>query len=542
MTAPNTSARSTHAGQGRVVVNRNTHAVDPETQIEALFATRALWELAAMVPPQPTGGPRKLHPVIYCSMFGLQAIFGSFRKAEANLRKVTTGDGTGLWDRLCDHAGAYQAEFRPADEPIDVAALKRRRPLTAQNFFDARASFLAPYMDQIENLFEAAADEAAREIGYADQDSEGSINNLVRERTATGDGKVVRALGTRYRLLTFDELISLRKKRRRTDRADFVVDTTTGELISPDDMIGEELYKTGGGLKIGYKINAISIRDDHANSTVVLRLRMQRTTAEAQELTEAAIDVKAKHPGLLGFIMDGALTGTHHRQLMRRGIVPISPIKAESIAADGERTEKTGLIESITHTHPHGFECRHDLHYHGGEFGEYAIADDGESYFVSLGAPKIQHRPGKARDRMYALFTSTCRVGLSHNEPTIELGDLRYDVAQDAALGKNGCNFAENIRLVPPGSDVYNRTYGWRENSENDNRQRDDEKWGARARSRTVQRQLWNEIGAALLQNGTALLLHRHRVATNTVTQVKRHGHSRRDCARQDPLAELAAA
>jgi hypothetical protein len=232
--------------------------------------------------------------------------------------------------------------------------------------------------------------------------------------------------------------------------------------------------------------------------------------------------------------MDGALTGTHHRQLMRRGIVPISPIKAESIALDGKRTEKTGLVQSITRTHPHGFECRHDLHHHGGELGEYAVADNGESYFVSLGAPKIQHRRGKARDRMYAVFTPTCRVGLADNEPTIELDELRYDVAQDGPLGKNGLDYAENMRLTPRGSDVYNRTYGWRENSENDNRPHDDEKWGARAGSRTVQRQHWNELGAALLQDGTALLLHRHRVATGTVNDVKRHGHSRRDPARQE--------
>lgn len=182
--------------------------------------------------------------------------------------------------------------------------------------------------------------------------------------------------------------------------------------------------------------------------------------------------------------------------------------------------------------------------HHGGEFGEYAVADDGESYFVSLGAPKIQHRPGKARDRMYAVFTPTCRVGLADNEPTIELDELRYDVAQDAPLGKNGLDYAENMRLIPPRSDLYNRTYGWRENSETDNRQRDDKKWGARARSRTVPRQHWNELGGALLQDGTAVLLHRHRVVAGTVNEVKRHGHSRRDRARQEQAlrAELVAA
>jgi hypothetical protein len=79
------------------------------------------------------------------------------------------------------------------------------------------------------------------------------------------------------------------------------------------------------------------------------------------------------------------------------------------------------------------------------------------------------------------------------------------------------------VRLVPPGSDSYKRTKGWQNNAENENRQRDDERWDGCARSRTAERQPWNEIGGCLVKNGVAVLMHRKRVADGTVNKPKHH-------------------
>ena len=426
--APNTSARSTHAGQGRVVNNRATHGVDVETKIEALLAMPALWDLAALVDRQRTGQPRKLPPIFYCAMIGLQAIFGSFRNAEVQLRRVTTGEGSALWGTLCAAIVKNQRLFAPHDEPYDLATLLAISPLTAQNFHDARRSWLAPHLAEFEARFEACADAAAHEVGYA-RSTVRAPSTLVHERVATGDGKVVRAPGMRYRLLGSDELKTVRRRKGSAKPAEFVLDTTTGEIVSAAAMIGEEIYPTGAGLKIGYKITAISIRDDQPNSTVVLRLRRQTTTQEAQELTDAAKDVKHQHPGLLGFIVDGALRGTHHRQLAAAGIVPISPIEAASVK-DGRRTEKTGLVEVVRHTLADGRQCVHEIHHHGGNLGEYVTDESGQNSFTAFGAPRIEQRHKREGVRAYAAWKLTCHR--DPDGPAIDLGTLRYNITGPA--------------------------------------------------------------------------------------------------------------
>ncbi len=321
----------------------------------------------------------------------------------------------------------------------------------------------------------------------------------------------------------------------------------TEEVTAARDMVGEQLYNTGDGLKIGYKYIGLSIRDDHPNSSLVLRLRRQKTTQEAQAFTDAALDVKAKLPGLLAVVADTALRGEHHRQLLRHGIVGISPVAAGSVAEDDTRTEKTGLLEARYHDHPHGYRCEHRIYYRGGQVGEYDLDDSGTTSFVAFADPKTELRTDKSHARMYAVYPLTCRDGVVDNDSTIVYGTLRLNLTQEAPRGKGGVNFAENVRLVAPGGERYRRTYGWREDSENNNRQLDNVKWGSRARSWGAERQHWNEIGAAIVQDGIALLLHRHRVAGGTVNTVKRHRRKGRlpgeaDATTQPATPAVAAA
>jgi hypothetical protein len=517
MKAPNTSARSTHAGQNRVVKNDYIDALSDELKIEAVLATSPLWELAARVPAQRRGAPRKLPTVFYLAMLGLASVWDSFRDAQGQLK----GRGEGrrlMWGHLCEMAVQYQAIHRPMDPPFDLKALKATSPLTAQNFFDARRSWLAPFMDELEEIFEEAMAGVADELGYGDASAEGSLNNLVRERCGTGDGKVVAEVGSRYCLLTSDEVADHNKgkpPRKKITPDSHVVDRRTGEIIPVTKMVGEQLYHTGDGLKIGHKFLAWSMRDDETNSSLVMSLRIQKTTSEAQELTNGALRLKQLLPGLLGVITDAALRGEHNYQILRAGMVPVNPIAAKS--DDGEtRVEKSGYFETLTHAHPNGHQCRHEVHYYGGGMVEWRPNDKGEATRIDFGTPHVRERRDKSGSRMYAEFSITCRDGLDDKEPTIDLGVVRVNVTTPATGGKNELNIPENIRLVPPGRDTYTRVYGWRNNAENDNRQRDHRKFLARARSHGAQRQHWNELGGALVQNGVALLLHRERVATRT--------------------------
>ena len=517
MRAPNTSSRSTHAGQNRVVKNDYTDALSDELKIEAVFATSPLWELAARVPAQRRGAPRKLPTVFYLAMLGLASVWDSFRDAQGQLK----GRGEGrrlMWGHLCEMAVQYQAIHRPMDPPFDLQTLKATSPLTAQNFFDARRSWLAPFMEELEEIFEDAMAGVADEMGYADASAEGSINDLTRERSGTGDGKVVEEVGSRYHLLTNAEVADHNKGKRPQQKItpdSHVVDRRTGEIIPVSKMVGEQLYHTGDGLKIGHKFLAWSIRDDAPNSSLVMSLRMQKTSSEAQELTNGALCLKQRLPGLLGVITDAALRGEHNYQLMRAGIVPVNPIAAQS--DDGKtRVEKSGSFETLTHTHPNGHPCTHEVHYYGGGMCEWRPDDKGEVTRIDFGTPRLRERRDKRGSRMYAEFSITCRDGLDDQEPTIDLGIIRVNLTTRYMGGKKELNIPENIRPLPPGRDAYTRVYGWRNNAENDNRQRDHRKYLARARSHGAQRQHWNELGAALVQNGVALLLHRERVAKRT--------------------------
>ena len=114
------------------------------------------------------------------------------------------------------------------------------KPLTAQNFFDARRQWLAPHMGELEALFELDV-AVANEMKYADPDGEGSINNLVRERVGTGDGKVVAEVRSRYRLLSDDKVAAHNKGkqgRQRITPDSHVIDRQTGEMIPVREMIG----------------------------------------------------------------------------------------------------------------------------------------------------------------------------------------------------------------------------------------------------------------------------------------------------------------
>lgn len=510
---PNTSSRSRHAGQGRVVTNTYADAISDQEAVEAVFANPALWELAAMVPRQRTGAPRKLPTIYYLSMLGLASVWSSFRDAEAQLKRRQGRPGL-MWRHVCEVAAHYQRIHCPTERPFDLDALVNKAPLTAQNFFDARSSWLADCLDGLEEIFESSAALIAREVGYGDSDGEGSINNLVRENTVEVDGKVVTEVGSHYTVLdklTIRALNEGKPKGERVSSYTHVVDKHTGEVIPATDMVGEERYVTGGGLKIGHKYIAASVRDDQPNSTVVLSLRKQVTTSEAQELTDAVLSAKQKLPGLHGMTGDTAFHGEHLRQLMRSGMVPVVPIAARSHDIEGHRIEKEGLYTVLDHDHPGGYKCVHEIHYYVGGLCEWRPDDRGELRMVDFGDPRALPRHDKKAVRMYAEFTITCREGLAPDEPAFEVQRLLANLTQQPSRAKGALNVAENIRLVPPGGDTSKRVYGWRGNAENGNRQRDHRKHLGRARSRGAARQHQNEIGAAIMGNGVALLRARDR-------------------------------
>lgn len=321
MSEPNTTSRSGPAGRKRVVKNKYKDGLPDDLRIEGLVENRGLWRLAAEIPPAELGAGRKLNEIFYLLFPGLAAIEGSFRKAESELRSER------YRRTFFELVVAAHRKYRPQEPPMDVDALMQKSPMTAQNFFDARRSWLAKYLPRLEQVLEESAAEIAEEVGYADPTAEGSENNLVRERMLQVDGKVVREVNSRYRLLTSEERATLNKgkpKKKHATKSSHVMDRRTGEIVPAVAMEGETLYWTGGGLKIGNKIIAGAIRDDSPNASLVLFLRRQLTNSEASEMVDGAIACKRRLPGLLGTLGDTALRGTHLARLGRAGLVGVA--------------------------------------------------------------------------------------------------------------------------------------------------------------------------------------------------------------------------
>ncbi len=265
-------------------------------RMKAVLDQPVLWEFAATIPPQsPEGGRRKFPEIGYVAMPSLAAGYGGFSTAEANLAEDET------WEVFCKNVCKYQAIYRPDDEPFDLRALLAATPLTAQNYYDARAGWLKPHYPRLEAIFEEFAARAAKEVGYADPNSCGSYNDLTRERTMVGDGKVTREPGARYRVLLSEEEnseLEITKKTHVVDRR-ATADRGKTVIVAAKDMEGDaHLYNTGNGPVVGFKTVRVETRTDETNSTIILAVRRPKSKDEAACAVEAACDVKNRFRAL----------------------------------------------------------------------------------------------------------------------------------------------------------------------------------------------------------------------------------------------------
>lgn len=236
----------------RAVVNRQKDRPGQFLKLRGVLDQPTLWEHAATIPPKSCeGAPRKLPDIAYLSMPSLAAIWGSFSKAETALNEAE------VWEIYCRSLCDMQKRYRPQDDSFDLDRLLATAPLTAQNFFDARRSWLAPHLESLEATFAKHAAVAALEVGYADPSCPGSYNDLTRPRTLVGDGKVTREPGSRYATLPK----SAEKRSAGITAETHVVDKTTGEIIAAADMKGDaHLYITGSGPAVGFKTVRLSLR------------------------------------------------------------------------------------------------------------------------------------------------------------------------------------------------------------------------------------------------------------------------------------------
>ena len=482
----------------RKVENREADRPGQFARLRGIFDQPTLWEYAATIPAQsPEGKRRKLPTIFYVAMPAFAAIWRSYSAAQVTLTEKD------FWAPACKIMCDMQAKYRPQDEPFDLADLTAGRPLTAQNFYDARRTWLAPHLAGLQDIFEQYAAPLAREMGFADPDGAGSCNNLTRERTMAGDGKVTREPGSRYRVLQPGE----ERREVGITAKTHVWDRRTGDLICGNDMEGDaHLYMTGSGQAVGYKTVRMVVRSDDTNSSITLAVRRPATKDEAACAVQAAHDVRKRLPGMLALTYDAALRGTHIRALARDSrLVTIAPVTAKE-NSKGKRTEKSGKVADYLHTRGDGTECVHTFYHLAGQLCEERIDAKGSRTLIPCADPFVRFRSNKnGQHRQYLTWDVHCSAGLAPSSKPVEAGHLNWTVTDEDAT----FNVAENLRAIPPGSPRYADPHGWRQTIENDNHQSDARKVQGRGRSARPDWNHLNELSWAIMQNGVAIQRHR---------------------------------
>lgn len=488
----------------RKAVNRPADRPSHFRRLRGILDQATLWEFAATIPEQALEGQRRKLPTIcYVAMPALAANYRSFSAAESALAEPET------WAPFCEMVCEFQAKYRPFDAPIGRAELLATRPLTAQNFYDARRTWLKPHIDGLGAIFERYAAEAALEVGHADPDGPGSCNHLTRSRTLAADGKVTREPHARYRALTKSE----EQPKRNITTQTHVCDVRTGQVVSSQDMEGDaHLYMTGNGAIVGYKTVRFVVRNDETNSSITLAVRRPPTKDEAACAVQAAQDIKKRLPGLLAITYDGALRGTHIRELARKSrLVTVAPIAARA-NDKGTRVEKSGRVAIYPHAREDGTQCVHTFHHLAGQLHEQRIDGVGNRTLTPCDDPFIRFQDNKTDHRMYLRWDVHCAAGKAPGSKPSKVGELAWTVTDDDST----FNVAENLRAIPPGSPRYADPHGWRQTIENDNHQSDSRKVQGRSRSARPEWNHLNELGWALMQNGVALQRHRNRASSAT--------------------------
>ena len=237
----------------------------------------------------------------------------------------------------------------------------------------------------------------------------------------------------------------------------------------------------------------------------MLAVRAPESKDEARCAIDAVKDVKKRLPGMLGLSYDGALRGTHIRELARDcRIVAVSPITAKKIdknAKSKRRTEKSIKVAHLAHTRLDGIECHHDYRAIGGRLCERQVDSKGKTTFAPCDDPFVRFQDNKRDHRMYLRWEVRCSAGQPTGAQPTRVGHLDWTITDDSS----DFNVAENLRALPPGSPRYDLVHGWRQTVENDNHQTDARKVQCRGRSSRPDWNHLNELGWAIMNNGIAL-------------------------------------
>lgn len=448
--------------------------------LQALCTGPYLTGLADLAEGSPVGR-RRAHPTWVPFAYGaLCRHFRSANRLDSELR-------AGLWDQL-----RTAAEATGLDDP---GPRPYRYP--QHSYWRARLVDDPDVLGELHTAFTQLALTQARHLGLLRPDGPGSLTHPALERVIYGDGTVVRPI---YRRPPTKVLVDPDTGQKRR----YFIDRTTGEILDKPqgryDASAEDFHRHDGPIH-GNNFVMVCARGTRPGQRVVLGI--DRVTGPSREAETAVALIQriavAAGPGIQAVVYDGAFNGVHIDQLMRgAGLVVINRI---AYATRGDDTGTAPVTKrkplGIYHHDIDGQRCTHTLHTDNGTIVDVTLADDGTPTIVGRTRHKQVKRSQRA-DGTYR-FNLAVTVPCPHGEFTIWVSP-HPTKARDTT--------PEHVRLVPPEDPDFAALYGRRNDAESINSQFKRTLLVDRAVSVGWQRQLFDLLAFAILENSLSHARH----------------------------------
>ncbi|SIE58994.1 Uncharacterised protein [Mycobacteroides abscessus subsp. abscessus] len=395
-------------------------SLGPSDVLDALLGFDDLYRIAASVPrrqPGTVGRPRAYPAevaLLYCAM---APEYGSHLRAAAEFRNP----------RIWEHIRARMLSMAGIDLPT--------RP-PSRNQLNYGRKELIRQEPGLADTFRFCAIAQAQRMGLLNPNIPISLTSPARGQFITGDGKVIASPVLRVTATKW-----------------------TNNAASTFTMVPWKDHKQGGDeggqWVYGTKFFQLSARpDSRRNIRVILDSRHVPPSGHGGEIGVAMESARRllrtiENGCVHGLTYDGAATGVHLNELMKRGLLCVVP------------TPKNVATKAL-----HRIACRcgrsHDLWTEHGQISLRRIDDSGAAHLLPLTAKLTRHANKDGTWRWYAVLNLPC--GNTHRE--------RIDTTPKDTT--RGFNRAHQIRQAAirttHGTTLKESVYGWRSDSESGNR------------------------------------------------------------------------
>ena len=366
--------------------------------------------------------------------------------------------------------------------------------------------------EELLSTFSTLALAHARETGLLLPMGKGSLTHPSPVRTIYGDGTVVRPIYRGGPEPDEEQAKGSIQGRPRTEGKEGERAGETQEECPQrrQDSSAAVFHRHDGPIR-GNDFVCFYARGELPGTRIVLGLDRVAAPGQEAETAIALLEriVAIATSGIQAVAYDGALKGVHIDRVMRRvGLVVVNKLAAA--VRNGEETVmKRRALGSFEHKVGRK-ACTHQLHIENGTVVDVALADDGSPVVVGSATRQQVKRVRRADGsyRFHLGIVVPCRRG------PFTLWLSPHATEADETL-------PEHLRLLPPDDPDFKRLYGLRNDSESFNSQFKRSLLVDRAASVGWERQLFDVLGFAVLQNSLTWAAAREQGARPTLAVVR---------------------